>query len=88
MAATADSLEDVETVTKDLSFPVAYGVSRDLADKLGAWWDEKRNFIQPTEFLLSNQGTIISSTYSSSPLGRSDPEEALVLLGYLEKSKR
>jgi len=75
-------------VGKDLSFPVIHGVTREIGDSLGAWWDERGNFIQPTEFVLNGQGRVLSSTYSSSPLGRTDPEEALVLLRFLESRKK
>jgi hypothetical protein len=34
---------------------------------MGAWWDENRDFIQPTEFLLTQSGKVMASTYSNSP---------------------
>jgi hypothetical protein len=67
---------------------VAHGVTRELADKIGAWWDENRNFIQPSEFILNQKGRILSSTYSSSPVGRADPEDVLMLLQFLESRKK
>lgn len=83
-AASVDSLEKAEEVGGDLSFPVAWGVERSVGDKLGSFWDERRDFIQPTEFVLNKSGRVLSSTYSSSPVGRTDPEEALVLLEFLK----
>ena len=47
---------------------------------MGAWGEEKRDFIQPSEFVLTQSGRVMSSTYSSSPVGRMDPEEALFLM--------
>ncbi|MBQ61362.1 MAG: hypothetical protein CMQ19_04725 [Gammaproteobacteria bacterium] len=82
-AATGDPLENALEVDKNLSFPVAWGVERDTGNKLGSFWDEKRNFMQPTEFVVTGSESIISSTYSSSPIGRTDPEEALVLLKFV-----
>jgi alkyl hydroperoxide reductase subunit AhpC len=80
-------LDKAEEVAAGLSFPVAWGVERTLADQLGAFWDEGRDFIQPTEFLISRKGRVFSSTYSSSPIGRIDPEEALSLVGALTKMR-
>ena len=85
IAASVDPLEKTEEVFGSLTFPVAWGVDRELGNKLGSFWEEQRNFIQPTEFVVSNTGHIYSSTYSSSPLGRIDPDEALVLIQFLNK---
>lgn len=83
-----DSEEDTARVAADLGFPVAYGVTREMADTIGAWWEERRNHIQPSEFLLKGSGRVMASTYSSSPVGRMDPEETLVLLRILASRKR
>jgi hypothetical protein len=64
-------------------YPLAYGVTQEQADLMGAWWEGNRNFIQPTEFILNHKGRVIHSTYSSSPLGRIDAAEALVLIKFL-----
>lgn len=78
-AATVDSEEDTAAVAADLGFPVAHGVTRAIGDTIGAFWEERRDFIQPSEFLLTQSGRVMSSTYSSSPVGRMDPEETLFL---------
>ena len=87
-AASVDSQEKTMEVAEKLSFPVAWGVDRETGNKLGAFWDDRRNFIQPTEFVVTKSGRVISSTYSSSPIGRTDPEEALVLLNYLVSASK
>lgn len=79
IAGTNDSEEDVAPVAAELGFPVAYGVTRETGDKMGSWWAERRNHIKPSEFLITEEGRVMSSTYSSSPVGRMDPEETLVL---------
>ena len=70
-----------------LPFPIAHEVSREQGDLIGAWWDEKRDFMQPSEFILNHSRRVLHSTYSSSPVGRTDPQEALVLLNYLSSRK-
>ena len=88
-AAAVDSADDTEAVQKDLSFPVAYGVTQDDADKLGAWWDGRRGFIQPSEFILSGDGRVLSATYSTGPVGRLDAGDALSLVKILKaRSKK
>jgi len=83
MAASVDPLEKAQEVAATVSFPVAWGVDRELSDRLGAFWEERRNFIQPTEFIVNKAGRILSSTYSSSPVGRTDPVEALRMLEFV-----
>lgn len=87
-AATVDSLEDTQKVAEPLSFPVAWGVERELGDKLGSFWEERRDHIQPTEFIVTGKGRILSSTYSSSPVGRVDPDEALSLMKIIINSRK
>jgi len=83
VAASHDTRDRAEEVAANLPFPVAHGVTREQGDAIGAWWDEKRDFIQPSEFILNHSGRVMHSTYSSSPVGRTDPQEALVLLNLL-----
>jgi hypothetical protein len=66
---------------------VAFGMTRDMGDNIGAWWDERRDHIQPSEFILRGDGRVIASTYSNSPVGRMDPEETLRLLRFLTKPR-
>jgi len=87
IAAAVDSLEHTEGIAEPLGFPVAYGVTREQADSIGAWWDAGRDFIQPSEFVLSRSGKVLFSTYSNSPVGRMDPEETLVLIKLLNARK-
>lgn len=79
LAATSQSKAHALEVSADLGFPVAYGVERSTGDAVGAWWEDRKDHIQPTEFILNQKGRVVSSTYSSSPVGRMDPEETLFL---------
>ena len=62
-----------------------HGITRNQGDMMGSWWEERRNHIQPTEFLLTKEGRVLSSTYSSSPLGRMDPVETLSLIKIIKR---
>ncbi len=83
-----DSLEDTQKVAGPLNFPVAYGVTHEIGNALGSWWDERRDFIQPSEFVLNAQGKVMFSAYSNAPVGRMDPEETLTLIKYLNSLRR
>jgi hypothetical protein len=85
VAAAVDDQEKTAEVAAPLPFPVAWGVTREQGDSIGAWWDEKRDFIQPSEFILNHKGRVMHSTYSSSPVGRTDAAETLMLLQYLSQ---
>ena len=54
---------------------------------MGAWWETRRDHIQPSEFVLSQSGRVMFSTYSNSPVGRMDPEETLTLLKFLNAQR-
>ena len=88
IAATVDSQEKTQEVAASLNFPGAYGVTRDIGNALGSWWDEQRDFIQPSEFVLNAKGKVIFSAYSNAPVGRMDPAETLTLIKYLNSIKR
>jgi len=88
VAGSVDSAEETAKVAADLNFSVAYGVTRDDADAIGAWWDERRDHIQPSEFVITGSGRVMASTYSNSPVGRMDPAETQVLLKILANARK
>ena len=83
VAASVDDEKKTSEVAEPLSFPIGYGVTRSQADLMGSWWDETRDFIQPSEFIISKSGKLMTSAYSNSPVGRMDPKETLPLLKFL-----
>ena len=83
MAGTVDSESDTEAVAAPLSFPVAHSMQRADGDIIGAWWDDRRDHIQPSEFILRGD-RVIASTYSNSPVGRMDPAETLTLISFID----
>jgi hypothetical protein len=67
---------------------VAHGIDRDAAERIGAWWEQRRGHIQPSEFVITGSGRVLSSTYSSSPVGRMDPRETLELVRILARRSK
>jgi peroxiredoxin len=88
VAASVDPLDKAKEVAAELPFPVAYGVTREQADAIGAWWEERRGIIQPAEFMLDAQGKVRSSTYSSGPIGRVDAADVVKLINFYDAQAR
>lgn len=77
VAASTDPLDKAKEVAAELPFPVAYGLTRQQADQVGGWWEERRSIVQPAEFVLDQQDKVVSSTYSSGPIGRVDAADVI-----------
>ncbi len=76
-----------ETVEKlQLTLPVAYGleVPRD-AEKIGAFWDERRKIIQPANFVLDSEKKVVDASYSIGPIGRIVAADALSHIQFFKK---
>lgn len=87
-AASSDSAGKAREVAQEVGFPIAYGVTQEQADAIGAWWEDKRGFIQPAEFVLDREGNVLSATYSTGPVGRLPAEDALALVKILSSRRQ
>ncbi|KPK18236.1 MAG: hypothetical protein AMJ67_10955 [Betaproteobacteria bacterium SG8_41] len=87
-AASVDPVDKAGEVAAEVSFPVGYGVTRDVADKLGSWWEERRSIIQPSEFVIDAGGKILASSYSDGPIGRIDAADVIKLINFREAQLR
>lgn len=87
IAASVDPEDKTRELAASLSltYPLAWGVTRQTADLIGAWWEPKRNFSQPAEFIVGGDDKVVSSTYSSGPIGRAEPADMVSLISFLEK---
>ena len=70
-----------------LSLPIAFGITREQADTLGANWEDRRQIIQPSDFVLNDQGNVLSATYSTGPIGRLEGIDAVRFIQFQEKLK-
>jgi peroxiredoxin len=86
--ASVDPIEKAREVAAEVSFPVGYGVTREIADKLGAWWEDRRSIIQPSEFLLGADGKVVASSYSDGPIGRIDAADVIKVINFREAQLR
>ena len=87
VAASVDDLEKAREVADEVNFPVGYGVTRDIADMLGSWWEDRRQIIQPSEFVVGADGNIVGSSYSDGPLGRIDAGDVIKMVNFYESRK-
>ena len=88
VAASVDPVDKAKEVAAEVSFPVAVGVTRQQADAIGAWWEERRGIVQPAEFIVGRDGKVVTSSYSSGPLGRIDAGDVVKLINFYEAQAR
>ena len=89
-AVSTDNEEQAQEVKgKGLSFPVAFGATKEDAETIGAWWsDDRGGFVQPAEFLLGRGGVVLGSMYASGPVGRMAADEVIHAIEFRENRRR
>jgi peroxiredoxin len=88
VAASSDPRDKAAEMAKDLKFPVGYGVDKDTSDSLGGYWEPRRNFAQPSEFLITPSGKMAQVSYSDGPLARTEAGDVIKLVSFLESLKK
>ena len=60
------------------TFPIGYGlkVPQD-ADKVGAYWEERRSIFHATNFTLGPDRKVLQACFATGPIGRIVAEDAL-----------
>ena len=79
-AASVDPIDKAKEVADEVNFPVGYGVTRDVANTLGSWWEDRRQIIQPTELIVGSDNKIVGSSYCDGPLGRTQAVDVVSLI--------
>ena len=88
LAGSVDDEENARKIADGKSFPFAWGMTRADADRIGAWWEDRRQIVQPSEFILNDAGAVEVSSYSDGPLGRMDAADALKLIDLYESRRK
>tara|TARA_A100001037_G_scaffold159585_1_gene143820 strand:- start:958 stop:1275 length:318 start_codon:yes stop_codon:yes gene_type:complete len=83
-AASVDDVEKAQEVADEVNFPVGHSVSRDIADALGSWWEDRRQIIQPSEFIVDADGNVVACSYSDGPLGRIDAGDVVKMVNFYD----
>lgn len=87
VAASVDDVEKAQEVADEVNFPVGHGVSRDIANALGSYWEDRRQIIQPSEFIVGADGKVVACSYSDGPLGRIDAGDVVKMVNFYESKK-
>ena len=82
--AQEGAADKAQEVADEVSFPVGMEVSREIADALGSWWEDRRSIIQPSEFILGPDNKVMASSYADGPLGRLDAGDVVKLITFYE----
>ena len=86
-AASVDPEDKAQEVAAEVSFPVGFGAGEEHRNLLGSWWEERRGLIQPSEFIIDSSGKVVTSSYSSGPIGRIDAQDVIKMINFLESKK-
>lgn len=82
VAASIDPIDKAKEVADEVNFPVGFEVSREIADQLGSWWEDRRQIIQPSEFILGPDNKVMASSYADGPLGRMQGDDVVKLINF------
>jgi peroxiredoxin len=91
VAASVDPLERArETVEQQtLTYAVGYGLPlKETAATLGAFYEERRQILHATGFVVKPDRTIAVAQYSSGPIGRLVWQDVLGLVQFYQKQAK
>ena len=81
MSVDAEPEASKTIVEHALTFPVAYGADGPKLGALtGAFWEDKRQCLQATGFIIKADGSVAHALYSTGPIGRYTAAEVLKIL--------
>ena len=70
------------------NFPIGYGLKvPEDADKVGAYWEERRGIIHATNFTLGPDRKVLQACFATGPIGRIAAEDALSSIRSTKKRK-
>lgn len=85
VAASTDPLDKAEETVRN-TFPVGYGLDlKETGATLGAFYEERRGFLQSTGYLIRPDATIAVAQYSTGPIGRLVWQDVLGLVQHHKK---
>jgi len=88
VAASTDPADKAEETVRNqgVTFPVGYGLDlKKTAATLGAFYEERRGFLQATGYVIKPDRTIAVAQYSSGPIGRLVWQDVLGLIQHYKK---
>jgi peroxiredoxin len=88
VAASSDPQDKAAELAAEYGFPIGYGVDQAMIESLGGYWEARREFAQPAEFVLVPSGKIAQLSYSDGPLARTEAADVLKMVTFLENQKK
>ena len=88
VAASVDTEENAKKTVEEngIGFPVCYGLdNKKVCELTGAFYEEKRQIIHSTGYVLRPDGTIAVGVYSTGPIGRLVWQDVLGLVQFYKK---
>ena len=90
IALSVDPLDKAKEMVErtGATFPIGYGlkVPQD-ADKVGAYWEERRGIIHATNFTLGPDRKVLQACFATGPIGRIAAVDALSSIRGTKKRK-
>ncbi|MBI2821000.1 MAG: redoxin domain-containing protein [Acidobacteria bacterium] len=86
IVASVDSPENAQKTLErhKLTFPLAYGLNpKEVAARTGAFFDEKKEYVHATGFIIGPDGRVAGAVYSTGPAGRYTAAECVGMVDYL-----
>ena len=90
IALSVDSLEKAREMVErtGATFPIGYGLRvPEDADKVGAYWEERRGIIHATSFTIGPDRKILQACFATGPIGRITAVDALSSIRGTKKRK-
>ena len=90
VALSVDPLDKAREMAERVraGFSIAYGLKvPEDADKVGAYWEDRRKIIHATNFIIDSDKKITQACYATGPIGRIVAEDALRSIQGAKKRK-
>jgi peroxiredoxin len=91
VALSVDPLDKAQEMVErtKATFPIGYGltVPQD-ANKVGAYWEERRGIIHATNFIIDADRKVTQACFATGPIGRIIAEDALRSIRGAKKRRR
>lgn len=90
LAGSVDAVPEARKTVKDLglSFPVAHGLDLEETGRiLGGFYQQEKEYLQPSGFVIRPDGTLEVASYSSGPIGRLKAANVLALVRYYKQNR-
>jgi peroxiredoxin len=91
VALSVDTLDKAKEMAQRINatFPIGYGLKvPDDADKVGAYWEDRRKIIHATNFIIDSDKKVVDACYSIGPIGRIVAADALSHIQFFKKRKQ